>query len=650
MAAMSRKPYPASGWDESLFEAPDDSYVDGTRDAEASTSTSWPCHILRKLIQEGKFDVAAQVRKELEDIGVVVRPHPLYALAASRSFHGQQKNVLDSSAIASFVSWMSLIPHMNPAEELFALEPRLLLKCRDLAARDAVVYALKAACRGHFAPIAPYIIPYVMLRTPVAVSSAFIAMIVRADAHYFRDYSRNARARQRYGRWYSLAIRHQSSTAVAAAVSLLQEARKAGLKIQAFTYKVLLNKLRATHDTKHVRLVEVIQEEQRGTARGPLSKEDVWWTDGPLMLERLMQVLDDGHVPATVNILHFMDLCISSDNLGSLEKLRRHFYNSQYAQRAISQWVYAEMRYYLRSRQPHVALHIYCQHFSARDISLHVKRILSRPHPHPEGVPMAELPAYLAQRELLVTDRLVASSTKANWAAWKATLLLTPSSKLAGLYSEYIGILAAYRRNIAADHTTATKTYSSLSYTLNPSTPLSRSHFSLFVRMLARGRKLQKAKQVLQDMIRSDFEPQMKDLIAIADRYALSGRFRELRVFLKVVVGLRRKSSPVFAGGKRVRQALKSSSKIAAITARSIRILLIARRYRDAGALALQLHKFLKRTRKQGWLCHPVLLSLNRRLYSVSPPFLRHFRAPHLLGNRPEALILRCSYGPGVAS
>lgn len=263
MKALKDIPYPSASPDPSIFESWSDEY-DGMRfpkavhahlstgRVESSRSANQGYHasgVLEQLSRSRKFAEAEEVRQELVEMNVPIRPSNVYFSVA--------RNVLlqrpwPPNRAKMFTNWLSLLPSMtsdSTASDIAQLKSALLFNSRHLDLESVAQFGIILSSKGYIRNVGPTVIACLTRYADPDVSSQILDEMIAANDDYNRrelGTTHNASTRRTAKRLWSIAVRtHCTAGRPEVALQMAKKAHERGFHLTKYTYEYLLGKLEA---------------------------------------------------------------------------------------------------------------------------------------------------------------------------------------------------------------------------------------------------------------------------------------------------------------------------------------------------------------------------------------------------------------------
>jgi hypothetical protein len=265
MKALRDIPYPSASPDPSIFESWSNEY-DGMRLPRAararqskgrvkfSLSANEPHHassVLEQLSRNGKYAEAEEVRQELVEMNIPIRPSSVYSRAA---WHVLRLRPWPPNRTEMFANWLSLIPdlaHDKHTTRLSDIKSALLFNSNQLDLEAVAQFGIILSSKGYIRNIGANVIACLTRYAPPDVSSRVLDEMIAADDNYKRNKlgvtgDTSTRFKATSKRLWSVAVRtHCTSGRSEVALQMTKRAHESGIHLTQFTYQYLLGKLEA---------------------------------------------------------------------------------------------------------------------------------------------------------------------------------------------------------------------------------------------------------------------------------------------------------------------------------------------------------------------------------------------------------------------
>ncbi|KAN0113925.1 hypothetical protein V8E52_007233 [Russula decolorans] len=264
MKALKDIPYPSASPDPSIFESRSDEY-DGVRLPRAvraqksierlashrsATMRYHASRVLEQLSRSGKFGEAEQVRQELVEMNVSIRP--------SRAYYRLAWNVLRQrpwppNRTEIFTNWLSLLPSMASDKKLsnfYLLTSALLFNSHHLDLKTVAQFGIILSSKGYIRKVGQSVVACLTRYADPDISSRILDEMIAANDDYSRrklGTTRKASFRKNtIQRLWSIAVRtHCTAGRPEVALQMAKRAHEQDFRLTIFAYEYLLGKLEA---------------------------------------------------------------------------------------------------------------------------------------------------------------------------------------------------------------------------------------------------------------------------------------------------------------------------------------------------------------------------------------------------------------------
>src|SRR6266478_1325208 len=260
MKALKDIPYPSTSSDPSIFESWSGEYdrvripwsikrLSFSRSADQRYHAS---RLLEQLSWNGDFAEAEQVRQELVEMNVPIRP--------SRVYYNLAWNVLRQrppppNLTETFTNWLSLLPNMTNDQKplnIGQLSSALLFNSHHLDLETIAQFGIILSSKGYIRKMGSSVVACLTRHADSDVSSRILDEMIAADYAYNRsqfgaiDNTSTGRQRHTIKRLWSIAIRtHCTAGRPEVAFRMVKRAHEHDFRLTKFTYEYLLGKLEA---------------------------------------------------------------------------------------------------------------------------------------------------------------------------------------------------------------------------------------------------------------------------------------------------------------------------------------------------------------------------------------------------------------------
>jgi hypothetical protein len=266
MKALKDIPYPSASPDSSIFESWSDEY-DGVSSTQAllaqesikeEESTQYAnqryheSRVLEQLSWRKQFGQAEQVRQELAEMNVPIRPSSAYYRAA---WSVLRQRPWPPNRTEMFINWLSLLPSMTSDRKplrFVQLTSALLFSDRHVDLKTVAQYGVVLSSKGYIRrhAVGPSVVACLTRYADPDVSSRILDEMIaanedftRSDTTHYRWARKNKRTTRRL---LSIAVRtHCTAGRPEVALQMARRAHEHDFRLTRFTYEYLLGKLDA---------------------------------------------------------------------------------------------------------------------------------------------------------------------------------------------------------------------------------------------------------------------------------------------------------------------------------------------------------------------------------------------------------------------
>ena len=266
MKALKDIPYPSASPDPSIFESWSDDY-DGVRlprpvpapksikriSPQSANQRHNASRVLEQLSRSGKFGEAEQVRQELVEMNVPIRPSSAYyrvawSILRQRPWPQNRPEIL--------ANWLSLLPSMASDEkplDFVQLRSALLSNSPHLDLKTVSQFGIILSSKGYIRDVGPSVVACLTRYADPDLSSRILGEMIAADDDYRRsrfgttdNASTRKAAKKTTRRLWSIAVRtHCTAGRPEVAFQMARRAHEHDFQLTKFTYEYLLGKLDA---------------------------------------------------------------------------------------------------------------------------------------------------------------------------------------------------------------------------------------------------------------------------------------------------------------------------------------------------------------------------------------------------------------------
>ena len=262
MKALKDIPYPSASSDPSIFESRSDEYdrvrlprvrdyagrVALRRSADQHYNAS---RILEQLSRAGRFEEAEQVRQELAEMNVPIRPSRWYFRLA---WNVLRLRPCPPNRSERFINWLSLFPSKTRDKtplNIALLSKALLFDSRNLDIKTISQFGVVLSSKGYIRTMGHNVVACLTRYANPDISSRVLDEMIAADDDYRRreNLATNKsirQAKETTRRLWSIAVRiHCTTGRPEVAFQLAKRAHEHDFVLTQFTYEYLLGKLDA---------------------------------------------------------------------------------------------------------------------------------------------------------------------------------------------------------------------------------------------------------------------------------------------------------------------------------------------------------------------------------------------------------------------
>jgi hypothetical protein len=265
MKALKDIPYPSASPDPSIFESWTDEY-DGVRLPKAvlahksiqrlaslpsADKRYYASRVLEQLSRDGKFGEAEQVRQEMVEMNVPIRPSTAYYAVA---WNILRQRPWPPNRTEIFTNWLSLLPNLadNKMFNLGQLSSALLFDSRHLDLKTVAQFGIILSSKGYIRKMGRTVVSCLTRHADPDVSSRILDEMLAANDDYGRSkigtaYNGSTGTPRRTTRViWSVAVRtHCNAGRPEVAFQMAKRAHERDFWLTKYTYEYLLGKLDA---------------------------------------------------------------------------------------------------------------------------------------------------------------------------------------------------------------------------------------------------------------------------------------------------------------------------------------------------------------------------------------------------------------------
>ena len=264
MKALKDIPYPSASPDPSIFESRSDEY-DGLRLPRAMRAQKSieelaspqdakqhdrAIRVLERLSGTGKFQEAEQVRQELAEMNVRIRPSRAYCFAALNVL---RQRPWPPNRAEMFANWLSLLPSITNHKKLVYFSqfmPALLFHSQHLDLKTIAQFGLIMSSKGYIRKVGATVVASLTRYADPDFSSRILDEMLAVSNDYSRSKLRAIhiltirKAKDTTKRLWSVAVRtHCTAGRPQVALQMAKRAHEQNFRLTKFTYEFLLGKL-----------------------------------------------------------------------------------------------------------------------------------------------------------------------------------------------------------------------------------------------------------------------------------------------------------------------------------------------------------------------------------------------------------------------
>ncbi|KAI0000166.1 hypothetical protein BJV74DRAFT_146228 [Russula compacta] len=261
MKALKDIPYPTTSPDLSIFESWSNEYSSvrlprtvlarqSTRRVASSRSVNqghYASSLLEQLSRNGKFAEAEEVRRELVEMNVPIRPSSTYYHAA---WNVLRRRPWPPNRTEMFTNWLSLLPAIaknKGATHFTELKSALLFSSKRLDLESIARFGIILSSKGYIRSVGATVVACLTRYAHPDLSSRILDEMMAADNNYNQSLGLPwTRYRDTSKRLWSIAVRtHCTARRPKVALEVAKRAHQHGVHLTRYTYEYLLGKLEA---------------------------------------------------------------------------------------------------------------------------------------------------------------------------------------------------------------------------------------------------------------------------------------------------------------------------------------------------------------------------------------------------------------------
>lgn len=260
MKALKDIPYPSASPDPSIFESWSNEYrrvllpqaVLAQRWVRSPRSADQRYHasrVLERLVRSEKFEEAEQVRQELAEMNVPIRPSSAYYRVAWKVL---RQRPWPPNRTEIFINWLSLLPSMASDRKplhFSHLMSALLFESQRLDLQTVAQFGIVLSSKGYIRSVGASVVACLTRYADPDVSSRVLDEMIAANYDYSRsELDDNVLTRRKVKdttrRLWSIAVRtHCTAGRPEVALQMAKRAHEHDFRLTKFTYEYLLGKL-----------------------------------------------------------------------------------------------------------------------------------------------------------------------------------------------------------------------------------------------------------------------------------------------------------------------------------------------------------------------------------------------------------------------
>ena len=268
--AIRKQPYPYLGLNLDIFEDTLGDYgANETAYPEVQAARA-PCGLLAQLVRDRSFDDAELVYRDLMNVGVEIKPDPVYHVMAYHVLRSPlpSGHSVNEQTLEDFVRWFKLVPSANdPAADGLELKHVMHHVFNQQSIPNiplASQFLLISAAKGYKSAVEKIGGAFMVRYAPPSVSLAFLKEFRDADEQFFNAGVGGGEKvnPMRYANLYSLAIRTYCMTGrFNVAADVFQDAASQGITIDNFTIKFAMQYLAGQIEANSSQTDQDVQEQ-----------------------------------------------------------------------------------------------------------------------------------------------------------------------------------------------------------------------------------------------------------------------------------------------------------------------------------------------------------------------------------------------------
>lgn len=367
-----------------------------------------PCAGIRRLIIDGEYERAEELRDEFMERRIGIAKHNIYETAAIEALNAGRR--------ASFRTWWLHVPDRSlmPGGRSFKAVLHALCSKGSWVVATMIKFVLLAASKGWLQDVQADLVPFIVHRARPAYSLAMLAGVLENAQRYQQKHARDPSVHARVDRSsvvgtalhaaiidgrrqlvlliLELAFTHNATPPRRALQIVLRAFRRAGEQEALDSARKLIDDNHPAVGVTAAELEALSFDDQNYIATGPLFLR----VPLPQMLRQLKQALFSTTPPHATVIAHFIARYLRVGRYRAIEILRRRAAYCKHDIRPLSLWMTAELKFWMIYGRYDRAIVFYISYFLPLGIParvekrhLHIamdpdKHMRRRPQPHIE--------------------------------------------------------------------------------------------------------------------------------------------------------------------------------------------------------------------------------------------------------------------------
>jgi pentatricopeptide repeat protein len=268
MKTLKDIPSPSASPDPSIFESWSDEYkgvplpravlaqksidIEKVASAQSADQRYHESHILERLSRNGNFVEAEQVRQELAEMNVPIRPSGTYYRNA---WYVIRQRPWPPNRTERFTNWLSLLPSWTsdaipPGFGFTMLRSALLFNSNQLDLKTVAQFGIVLSSKGYLRNVGPSVVACLTRYADPDVSARVLDEMIAANDDFSRSKLRTShdastgRFKNAIRALWSIAVRsHCTAGRPKVALQIAKRAHELDFRLTQFTYEYLLGKL-----------------------------------------------------------------------------------------------------------------------------------------------------------------------------------------------------------------------------------------------------------------------------------------------------------------------------------------------------------------------------------------------------------------------